>query len=353
VTGTSFPSGELRPSNKSVKITFSTPLAKYTDAELAGLITTQADSSSGQYSYVDNTSVSIYNNNGFKPGQTYIITFSANLKDRGGRPLDRTIISPSQNRMHRPVWIMAFRPCCFTRPEDPTISVQAVNIHTLEVGMSSMTLDEFLLTQSDYSYSRDYVPADLQTWTKDINLPLNDNQPVVVSLSNSPLAPGLYYASIDSPDVKYHGFTARFLVVSNVNLTLKVSATEALVWAVDLRTQAPVQNMPVTLYAGDAVLTSGITDENGLWRGQFPEAGGKQNGYYAVLGQPGDDLFAIATSRWSSGIMSWDFNLSFNGEGPVPDVYLYTERPSTGREIPSIFAVSCASNMMGATRIQG
>ena len=58
-----------------------------------------------------------------------------------------------------------------------------------------------------------------------------------------------------------------------MNLTFKLGATEALVWAVDLPSQTPIANAPITIYddVGNQI-GSGTTDKNGLWKGAVGRA---------------------------------------------------------------------------------
>jgi uncharacterized protein YfaS (alpha-2-macroglobulin family) len=142
---------------------------------------------------------------------------------------------------------------------------------------------------------------------------------------NTQLLPGLYYVSVFSPQTAAATKSIYFAASSHVNLTFKLGATEALVWAVDLPSQTPLENMPVTIYddAGNQV-TSGTTDKDGLWKG---EVGARDGSLYAVLGAPGDDNFALATSSWDMGISAWDFGYGFNAQPPHTEIYMYTDRP--------------------------
>ncbi|HSM70759.1 MAG TPA: hypothetical protein VK851_04385, partial [Anaerolineales bacterium] len=67
---------------------------------------------------------------------------------------------------------------------------------------------------------------------------------------NNQLTSGLYFVRLSSPEVQDDGFVRNeaFVSSSNVNLMFKLGATEALVWAVDLPSQTPVANAPVTIY---------------------------------------------------------------------------------------------------------
>ena len=328
VQATSFPNGETRPYGEGITITFTAPLAEYNDAELRDLVTSDPKRVDG-YSYIRDAD--LHNVGGFLPGRHYSLTFSSHLKDRYGQELGQDYVfsftEPNAQPDLQPVF---YSNELFTLPGDPTISVQAVNLDTLTISRGSMSLDDFIRTQSDPEFNEKYSPDDLQTWTVYPDMPLNDNQTFSVSLSDVPLVPGFYYANIESPDARNYSDIKRTLVVSNVNLTFKIGATEALLWAVDWRTQTPVRHMPFTLYNSDgASFLNATTDEKGLWRGQISLDDKKyyQYGAYAILGQPGDDQFGMAMINWNAGVEPWFFGLWTNVEGPHPQAYLYTDRP--------------------------
>ena len=116
--------------------------------------------------------------------------------------------------------------------------------------------------------------------------------------------------------------------VSHYQTTFKVSAMEALVWAVDLRTNTPAANLPVAVYneAGEMV-TSGVTDDEGIFQGDIPTRSDPYIVYTAILGEPGEDTFGMAMSTWNEGITSWDFDVPSDYSGPQVEAYLYTDRP--------------------------
>jgi uncharacterized protein YfaS (alpha-2-macroglobulin family) len=86
-----------------------------------------------------------------------------------------------------------------------------------------------------------------------------------------------------------------------------------------------VANAPIVIYdIGGNQVDSGITDENGLWKGSLTDV---LDYGYAVLGQPGDNHFALAINRWSPGSISWDFGIPQRVQDKHTEVYLYTDRP--------------------------
>ncbi|MGC1376928.1 MAG: MG2 domain-containing protein, partial [Anaerolineales bacterium] len=331
VASTAFPSGTTRPLDKyDVSMTFSAPLAAYKDNELDSLITV-APAAVSKSIYLDGQTVHV--NNFYTPGQSYSITFSSKLKDRWGQALGKDYVFTFREPDARPS-INLDSSYLFARAEAPLVDAQVVNVSQLHIVLGSFTLTDFFRYQSDYNYRNAYSPNELASWDAQTNLTPNQNAPYTIDLSRKgqPLATGLYYVDISSSEVKQQYPAAASLLVSNVNLTLKTNANQAFVWAVDLRTQTPVANAAVALYDEKGNLqASGATDANGIWQGSFSRESSYQfNNYYgdyAVLGQPGDDLFGMAAENWKTEISAGDFGLRSGGSAPQQTIYLYTERP--------------------------
>jgi uncharacterized protein YfaS (alpha-2-macroglobulin family) len=86
-----------------------------------------------------------------------------------------------------------------------------------------------------------------------------------------------------------------------------------------------VANTPITIYDDQGEpLGSGITDEDGLWKG---EINSPRDQAFAMLGAPGEENFGFAVNQWSWGINAWDFGYSQHVQPPHPKIYLYTDRP--------------------------
>ena len=122
---------------------------------------------------------------------------------------------------------------------------------------------------------------------------------------------------------------SRYMFVkSRLNLTLKQTRSEALLWATDLASGQPVPDLSVGLYTGpdqmEAVARTGaeglaVVDDlplDDLW-----------NPFFAVAGEPGDEGFGIAYNRWEEGINPWDFGVDSEFWGSEYQGYLYTDRP--------------------------
>ncbi|MFL7894042.1 MAG: alpha-2-macroglobulin, partial [Anaerolineales bacterium] len=123
--------------------------------------------------------------------------------------------------------------------------------------------------------------------------------------------------------------TQPFLIVSSyVHLTFKLSATQVFVWAVDLRNGNPVVDAPITVFDPDGnPMTSGNTNEEGIFQAAIPVKPDIFGNYYTVMGDPGDDTFSLAYSNWNSGIQGYEFGIQTDYSGPHTLAYFYTDRP--------------------------
>ena len=331
ISGTLFTNGAVRPRDEGVGVTFTAPLAEYSNNELEALVIVSPKISYGG-TYFDGPQT-IVTSGVYTPGERYTVTFPADLKDRWGQALGQEFTFTFREPDADPALNYgSYWPMLFTRPDSPLIDVQAVNVSQLRVLLGSFTLDEFFRYQADYDYRLSYVPREIDSWNERLALALNQNEPYTVDLSRGgrgpSLVPGLYLLDVSSREITNNTQTGVPLLVSNVNLTVKSSGNEIFVWAVDLRTQAPVANTLVTLYDDQGTrLATGLTDANGIWKGVFPREPVNYSNLHAMLAQPGEDLFGMAAEGWNYEIAPWNFGLSTGNGAPQPHLYLYTERP--------------------------
>ncbi len=321
--GANIPEGGVRSSSEGLFLYFGAPLKIPKNTDLSELLTLSPRNESFG-AVVDGNTINIYG--GFEAGQTYTLTLPASLSDQWGQTLGQDVQFTFHEQDAEPSleygsWIEEL----FTRSADPVLSVRAVNVQTILISRGTLTLDEFLRLDSDYNLRKNFVPPDNETWTLRPNLPRNLNKPVEFRLSEGPLTPGLYMVQIDSPDISNRSPNTRLLVSSDVNVTVKASATEVLAWAVDLRTRQPVGFAAVRVYDEEGVqITSGETDADGLWRGELPSGASVR---MVVIGKPGEEQFGIGSPDWNLGVLPQDFGLRFEPGGPRPVAYLYTDRP--------------------------
>ncbi|MBN2004663.1 MAG: Ig-like domain-containing protein, partial [Anaerolineae bacterium] len=203
-----------------------------------------------------------------------------------------------------------------------------VNVSRVNLRLYKLPLDA--LFTSRWQWEEQLPPGNqlLREWRQNLESPLNKQSYTVVDLTETPggtLEPGVYLLETDSPDVdkeRNHYYNRRHvMVVSNLNLTLKVGPQIAFVWAIDLRTGAPVPNVSLDVIQQDGnSLGKGTTDGSGIARvGLYRE----RNTVIVYSEEP----FAAVAEGWGRGISPWDFGV---GEGEYSEVYrtyVYTDRP--------------------------
>ncbi|MEP7135596.1 MAG: Ig-like domain-containing protein [Chloroflexota bacterium] len=307
--------------------TFSAPLAKgkHEDA----VIITPAIGSFDAVASDDGLTLSVYGY--FAPDTNYVVELAASLKDQWDQSLGdpfifnfRTAPLPAALTLKSSGSAVAF-----VRPDEPVLYTNITNLQKTDVTVAPLTLQDFLSLMGSYENQQAYVPANASTYTQSFNLLPSVPQDVKLSIApqNSQLLPGLYYVNITSPQIQSTVKATNFAVSSQVNLTLKLGATEAFVWAVDLPSQKPVANAPVVLYDDKGVqLASGVTDANGIWQGAMGERE-QFSAVFAVLGAPGDENFGLAINNWNMGINAYDFGYAQNIQKPHTLIYMYSDRP--------------------------
>ncbi len=313
------------PALWSTTFKFSSPLA---EGDYEDLVTVKP--ALGNFNVnVDADNLTLYVNGEFIPETDYAIELAAQIKDRWGQTLEKPFVLNFRAPPLSPsLFVQTFgSSTMFVRPDEPVLFANAVNIQTANVTIAPLSLQDFFRLQSSYESQQAYAPTNPSEFSQTLNLPPSQWQDVKLNLTteNTQLTPGLYYAGVSSPQVRSDWKNVYFVASSQVNLTFKLGATEALVWAIHLPSQTPLPNAPIIIYdqAGN-VLASGATDVRGLWKGAVGE---REGPVYAMLSLPGDEQFALAVNNWGSGIQAWDFGYSLNVEPPHTQIYLYTDRP--------------------------
>jgi len=307
----------------STTFTFTSPLA---DVSYNHLVTAFPDVDNFQ-AVVSDTGLELYLYGDFLPDTNYTFELSARLRDRWGQSLGDSFIvevhtPPLPSMLNVPLfgWSMAF-----VRPDEPVLYANAVNVQNTTTAIAPLPLQDFFSLQNSYENQQAYSPDNLSTYSQTFELLPGRTNDVKIGLAqpNTQLLPGLYFVQLSSPQVE--GKNVYLVASSQVNLTFKLGATEALVWAVDLPSQTPVANASITIYDNTGVpIGSGTTDEDGLWKGPV-EA--HSTLAYAMLGAPGDENFALSVNVWNWGLSAWNFGYAQRVQAPHTQIYMYTDRP--------------------------
>ncbi len=342
VNGSEPAEGQAKAENGNVRIFFSAPPKDVDDLEDYISLSPEI---SNQGLYLDGTTLNV---SGFYlPESEYTLTLSPELRDKWGQPLGQPFelnfrtpaATPSLNV---PYWGNVY----FVRPDEPVLRANATNIQRADVAVAPITFSDFQLLTGPGGYDalQTFAPQNPVTYSQTYRLTPSRSEPITLPLAEADeeLAPGFYHVRADSPQLNQavgrtdfnvsvraagSGAHTYLVAASHINLTFKMGATDALLWATDLRTNAPV-SAPFTIYDPDGVtVVNAQTDAQGLWQGDFSPRDNPGQTYTAVLSEPDQEDFGVAQSSWSSGVAPWDFGISLNPRPPEPETYLYTDRP--------------------------
>ena len=156
--------------------------------------------------------------------------------------------------------------------------------------------------------------------------------------NNGQLAPGIYYLSIDSPEIADYNYsqTDHFLNVSTAVLTVKQTIDTITVWATDVDSGKPIIGEAVEVYDEEANrLASGVTDEQGIVTLSIPRTPDLYTDFVAVLNT--NTHFGVGYSSWTNGLEPYNFGQSYSYYPNAYETYLYTDRPVYRTDQPVYF----------------
>jgi alpha-2-macroglobulin len=269
---------------------------------------------------------------GFAPDTNYTLIVSPNLPDAWSGRLGEDFVLNFRTLPLEPDLVVATdQDILFVTPQSAILSAQATNLPPMSVSLGSLPLQVFteMLSEEGYLLRQSYQPEDQHTFRPTLELVPNQSQTIEIPLSpgDEPLPPGVYRLlfNVNSERINPGPY---LLVSSHVNLTFKISPTDALVWAVDLRTNTPVAGADISIFEEDgSLIATGQTDEDGVLKIDLPTP--REEPYrtsMVVLGQPGDEDFGLALSTWNHGLAGENFDIQAKLIPPQLLVYLYTDR---------------------------
>ncbi|HUN23221.1 MAG TPA: Ig-like domain-containing protein [Anaerolineales bacterium] len=209
------------------------------------------------------------------------------------------------------------------------------NTHHLQAGLWRMSVEDFGRFQdwSEPNFRENYNPNPDQAIVN-LDIPvepvLNETiyQKVPLPAEGVNLPPGLYYLKTIHPindEPLRH-----FLIVADVNISLKSTYDQAAVWVTDMQSGLPVAGRQVVLYGrGNKVLAEGVTDANGYWQTALANQTNEALWLMAVADARDQDPagLGITTTDWVDGIAPWSFNVPTSWQRQTQEGYLYTDRP--------------------------
>lgn len=213
------------------------------------------------------------------------------------------------------------------------VPMQTVNLQNLDYSLYKIErskLAETIQISDDYDRWRSFQPGS-ESLISSSSLAPNAarNQTALTLVDLGMLDPGVYFFMARGAGV----VERQIMVVSPVTLTVKRSAEQLFVWAVDLATAQPVANLPLQAISFDSYTAAdselrpidlGQSDADGILKASYKP----ENPYGRVyLWSTGDGPFTLANTDWSDGIDPWSFALPASREQPNLVGNLNTDRP--------------------------
>jgi uncharacterized protein YfaS (alpha-2-macroglobulin family) len=275
-----------------------------------------------------------------EPATSYTVSLDAGTPDKYGASLGQTALVRFTTGDLEPYAALntGGRLGTFSAYTDTVVYATYRNVSRLDVSLYRLGVPMFMRLNSDWSTWDRYAPDEddlVRRWSRTVSAPRNEARLVRLDLVEDEgysLPPGLYYLQLSAPEVeqKERDYTpSRYMFVkSRLNLTLKQTRTEALVWASDLASGQPVSGLPIAFYQETSNTgITGDTDANGLFLVEGLESESLWDAFFAIASEPGDDGFAIAYNGWDDGISPWSFDVDSEFWASDYQGYLYTDRP--------------------------
>ena len=214
------------------------------------------------------------------------------------------------------------------------------NVSRLDFALYRLSMGDFMALHgyAGYDERKEFEPEEadrIRQWSLPLDAPRNETRfakAVMTDAAGDPLPPGIYFLEVSAPELLEEDPDRRptryTFIRSSINLVLKRTQTEAMIWATDLESGNPVVGEPIRMHAEDRGWHGeGRTDEDGLWIATDLDGISAWDEMFVFMGRPGSETFAVATSTWDNGISPWDFNLNSDFSDTDYVGYLYTDRP--------------------------
>lgn len=324
---------EISGGYASAVLTFSAPLAHGQDLE--GLLSVTPALTNPSI-YLSEDDFKLFITGSFQPSTNYELRVSPDLRDAWNGTLGAGFVysfstQAAQPSLVIPVSEYSGAPVMFVPQSETEVQAQSVNVSRVTFSRGRLDLNEFIQAAQNYEGLPDWQSRVQATWVRLYFPNLNKVEPVNLPLTQEKdqlLAPGLYFWQVDPAIPAEPARTPGLVVVSPIQMAIKVSDRQAFVWAISLNGDKPLPDTLVTFYDNTASeLGTCATDAQGVCQTEIPVRNENFQPVYAVIGQPGDPNFSLAASTWGTSVSPWSFNLPYENKGDRPEIYLYTDRP--------------------------
>lgn len=311
----------------SIRIDFNAPIKA---KNILQFITFTPEVQNLDPAFITDRSLILYGS--YAPDTDYQMIISPNLQEIwNGRLSQEYILNFHTPSLTPALYFTLYSDVLFVNASNSSITAQAVNLDQVTITLGMVPVEDFMrmIPPGGYEYIQEYDPQIQRTYVHELDTPRNESTSVTLplSLNGGPLMPGYYLLRLHSKSAKISE-GPYLLMVSNINLTMKLSPTGVLIWAVDLVKGDPISQVPLMVYSEDGtVLTSGKTNTNGIFQSDISPLKNPYEETYTILGDPGDETFGSALSTWTLGVSGSDFGLPTHLLPPHLQAYIYTDRP--------------------------
>ena len=271
------------------------------------------------------------------PNTAYTVTVSGSIADPYGNKLGKDVVIRFTTRDYSPIVQFASQASHVTAYSAYTSTFAAVtnrNVDEVAFRLYRVPERDFItLTGVNYwdPWSR-YQPSErdlVREWSERPRTPRNETGTLTTPLvqrDGRQLPTGMYYLSLWRREGQDSLAGKQLIVRTDLNLVLKVSENDALVWATDLKSGQPVSGVRIRLTDNKALNQESVTGADGVAAIKLAQPRQPYEPLLALANGP-QGQFGVATNAWEQGIGSYDFGLG-DGVASGPYVgYLYTDRP--------------------------
>jgi alpha-2-macroglobulin len=317
------------PLGDEITLHFSCPMSRTTVAEALS-ITPTVDVQS--YWTESDTQLVLYG--GLAPSTVYTLTLPTSMKDAWNVPLGTAETLWFETGPRRPEVSLAVpdRMGVYDAAGPLTIGIRHTNISRLDLGLYRLAERDLVRMGGDdgwiawdrYEPDRDML---VRRWSVGVDAAKNAYAVTDVSLrpeSGASLPAAYYYLEVTTPEVPRR--ERHLLVVTDVNLVLKTSGSNGLVWATELQSGRPLDRVELVAWDGAGrQIDKATTAASGL--AEFDLGPRDPWSSLVVTGDYQGSPCAVMR-MWQQGMTAWDFGL--RSERPDLDHLLYL---STDRQI--------------------
>ncbi len=270
------------------------------------------------------------------PATDYTVTLSGKVADPYGNVLGEDFILKFRTGDLQPVMQLNNNQQFGTY--SAYTNTQAVvlyrNLPEIRFSLSTVPVEDLVrLTGREYWQAWDqYRPkpdALVREWTRATDAARNERkwmrEPLADANGNA-LAPGVYYLQLGGALPADQRPPRQLIVRTDLNVTLKAGAKDALAWVTDLKSGQPVEGVTVRFTDGN-IDVSAVTDRDGVATAALGDAGRKPWEGFIAVATGKDGQFGVASSNWQDGIGAWEYGLPGGAEQPPYQGYVYTDRP--------------------------